>query len=201
MFKVGLTGGIGSGKSTVAAIFEVLGIPVYYADAAAKRMMQEDPGLKQRIIQAFGQEAYREGRLDRAWLSAHVFSDPENIKRINAIVHPATIRDAHDWMDRQNTPYVLKEAALVFESGSEKELDFVIGVSAPEEIRIRRAMQRDGVSRQQVLGRMQHQMEESGKMGRCDHVIVNDEKAMVIPQVLELHGRLLRLAKGRAGDD
>lgn len=197
MLRIGLTGGIGSGKSTVAAIFGVLGIPVYHADAAAKRMMQEDPELKRGITEAFGPQAYSNGMLDRAWLSAHVFSDPLNISRINALVHPATIRDALEWMKRQKSPYALKEAALVFESGSEKDLDYVIGVSAPEEIRIRRVMQRDGVTREKVLDRIRHQMDDDEKIRRCDFVILNDDRTMLIPQVLELHARFLEIAKAR----
>lgn len=198
MLRVGLTGGIGSGKSTVARVFETLGIPVYYADDAARRLMNEDPGLRAQIIRAFGEEAYTEGRLNRAWLGAQVFGDPEKVQRLNNLVHPATIADAARWLSSRDTPYAIKEAALIFESGSEKELDFVIGVSAPEETRVRRVMERDGIDEDSIRQRMRNQMNEEEKMKRCDFVILNDGSRMVIPQVLDLHHQLLGLAAARA---
>lgn len=195
MLRIGLTGGIGSGKSTVASIFEVLGIPVYNADNAAKRLMQEDEILKDGIIRLFGQEAYVNGILNRAWLSEQVFGDPEKTKAINALVHPATIRDAKNWMSMQHAPYAIKEAALVFESGSEKELELVIGVSAPEDLRIQRVMARDGITGDMVRQRMSKQMPEDEKINRCDHVIINDGHTPLISQVLALHHELLDMAK------
>ncbi len=187
MLKIGLTGGIGSGKSTVAAIFQVLGIPVYFADEAAKRLMSEDPSLKKNIENAFGQESYAEGKLDREYLSALVFKDEEKLKLLNSIVHPATIKDAEEWIAKQNAPYIIKEAALLFESGADKFLDHVIGVNSPKELRIERAMRRDNVNREDVLARMKKQMNEDEKMKLCDFIIVNDEQQLLIPQVLELH--------------
>ncbi len=185
--RVGITGGIGSGKSTVARIFEVLGIPVYYADAAARRLMNEDESLRQSIVQAFGAEAYTGHELNRSYIANVVFNNPEKMALLNALTHPATIRDAENWMQQQKAPYVLKEAALIFESGSAAGLDYVIGVFAPEALRIQRVMQRDGISREQVKQRMDRQIEESVKMKLCDFVIRNDEQEMLIPQVLKLH--------------
>ena len=122
MLKVGITGGIGSGKSIVARVFETLGVPVYNADDAAKRLMQEDPELKEKISLLLGDESYKDGQLNRSWISANIFGKPDKVKALNALVHPATIKDAHEWMSRQTTPYSLKEAALIFESGSERNL-------------------------------------------------------------------------------
>jgi dephospho-CoA kinase len=194
MLKVGLTGGIGSGKSTVAAVFEVLGIPVYYADKSAKRIMSEDLHVKNAIIECFGPEAYKDGRPDRSWLAAHVFKNAENTSRINAIVHPATIADAEAWMSAQSGPYALKEAALIFESGGDRYLDLVIGVTAPMEIRINRVVKRDGIERSAILQRMARQMEEEEKMSHCRFVIQNDEQSAIIPQVLSIHQALVSLS-------
>ena len=191
MLRIGITGGIGSGKSTVAHIFNVLGIPVYDADAAAKRLVAQNEDLKQKIINAFGKEAYTDGILNRKYLSSKVFTDPEKIKLLNSLVHPATIQDADEWMREQDSPYVVKEAALIFESGSHKHLDHVIGVSSPEELRIQRTMLRSNLSRGEVLSRMKQQMDEEKKMALCDFIIINDEEQMVIPQVLALHERLI----------
>lgn len=198
MLKIGVTGGIGSGKSTVCRIFEVLGIPVYYADAEAKRLMQEDAGLSAAIRDRFGAEAYgREGVLDRAYLARQVFGNPEKLKLLNSLVHPVTVADADRWAGRQSSPYVLKEAALMFESDAFHHVDRVIGVSAPSALRISRTMKRDGIERGEVLKRMAGQLDEEIKMRLCDYVILNDEIHPVIPQVLELHQRFLKGDFGR----
>lgn len=193
--KIGITGGIGSGKTTVAKIFEVLGIPVYYADDAARRIMNEDPVLKQDIVKNFGEQSYINGKLNREYLASIVFQDKKKLAILNALVHPATIRNSNQWMKCQTTPYAIREAALIFESGVQGQLDYVIGVSAPLELRIERAMQRDNLTRQQVLDRMDRQINENIKMRLCDFVIVNDGKKPVIPQVLKLHEKLLEKAK------
>lgn len=195
MIKVGLTGGIGSGKSTVARVFELLGVPVYYADTATKELYQKNPELMRSLKESFGEEIYREGILDRARLASIVFSDPSKLKLLNDLVHPLTIRDAEEWMKRQNAPYVIKEAALLFESGSVAGLDQVIGVQAPLALRIKRVMDRDGVSREEVLARMDKQLDEEIKMKLCDFVIRNNEQELVIPQVIELDKKLREKSK------
>ena len=192
--KIGITGGIGSGKTTVARIFEVLGIPVYYADDAAKRIMNEDETLKEEIIRNFGEQSYINGKLNREYLGSIVFKDKKKLAVLNALVHPATIRNSNAWMKCQTTHYAIREAALIFESGVQAQLDYVIGVSAPVELRIQRAMQRDNLTRAQVQERMDRQINETIKMRLCDFVIVNDEKKPVIPQVLKLHEKFLAIS-------
>lgn len=192
MLKIGITGGIGSGKSMVAKVFEHLGIPVYNADTAAKSLMENDPALRASITELFGPEAYINGTLNRFYISSLVFKDRSKLEALNALVHPATIKYGKDWMSLQTTPYAIKEAALIFESGTQNELDYVIGVYAPQTLRIHRVMQRDNVTREQVLQRMANQIEESVKMRLCDFVVVNDDQQLVLPQVLALHERLTK---------
>lgn len=192
MLRIGITGGIGSGKSTVARIFNVLGIPVYDADSAAKRLMAEDEILKSNIINAFGKDSFIDGKLNRKFLSEVVFNDENKINLLNSFVHPATIRDADEWMKKQNAPYLIKEAALIFESGSNKYLDLVIGVKSPLSLRIERTRKRNNIAEEQVKARMKFQMDEEEKMSLCDYIIVNDEKEMLIPQVLFLHQKFLK---------
>ena len=193
MLRIGLTGGIGSGKSTVAKIFELLGIPVYYADPVSKNLYNTDADLMASIRKHFGEELYQEGMINKSKLAALVFSDPRKLDLLNALVHPPTIRAAEEWMIKQTTPYAIKEAALIFESGSASGLDYVIGVQAPLALRVKRVMYRDQVSREDVYSRINRQMDENIKMKLCDFIIVNDEQQMLIPQVLELHERLLGL--------
>ena len=195
MLRIGITGGIGSGKTTVAKVFEVLGIPVYYADDAAKRLMNEDGELKEKIQLQFGNEVYKNGQLDRKHLAEIVFTSPEKLALLNALVHPVTLKDAEKWMQQQSTPYAIKEAALIFESGAQEHLDHVIGVTAPAPLRIQRTMQRDGITREEVMARMDKQMDETIKMKLCDFVLVNNEQEMLLPQILLLHEKLLVLAK------
>lgn len=187
MLRIGITGGIGSGKSTVARIFGVLNIPVYSADDASKRLMAEDGNLKKNIIKYFGESSYLDGTLNRKYLAAQVFNDPKKIALLNSLVHPATINDATQWMEKQKSVYLIKEAALIFESGSNKNLDYVVGVQSPKELRIERAMKRDNATHEEVEARMKLQINEDEKMKRCDFIIFNDEKQMLIPQVISLH--------------
>ena len=193
MLKIGITGGIGSGKSTVAKVFEVLGIPVYYADDAAKRLMNEDEELKQKIKNQFGESIYTNGRLNKKELANIVFNAPEKLELLNSLVHPATLKDAETWMQKNRTPYCIKEAALIFESGAQQQLDYVIGVTAPAPLRILRTMQRDGITREEVTARMDKQLDETIKIKLCDFVITNDEQEMLLPQILDLHKKLLSL--------
>ncbi len=197
MLKIGLTGGIGSGKSTVAGVFQVLGIPVFDADANAKQLMESDPQLRKEVIALFGASAYDNDRLNRRFIADIVFQDPFQLEKLNAIVHPATIRAAEEWSVRQQAPYTIKEAALFFEAGSAEGMDYVIGVYAPQHVRINRVMKRDQVSREDVLSRMSRQIQEEIKMRLCDYVVLNDDQHLVIPQVLQLHERFLQEVKER----
>ncbi len=198
MLKIGLTGGIGSGKTTVANIFKVLGIPVFDADTEAKRVMETDPGLQKAIIERFGAAVYAEGRLDRKYLSAIVFNDPLQLEILNALVHPFAIAAAEIWACEQQSPYVIKEAALFFETGSAIGFDYMVGVFSPQHTRIRRVMDRDQLTREEVQARMGRQIQEEIKMRLCDFVITNDDQQLLIPQVLKLHEQFLKDGKENA---
>ncbi len=194
MLRIGLTGGIGSGKTTVAKLFETLGIPVYYADDAAKKLMNTHEKLKAALIEHFGARSYSQGELDRKYLAAIVFNDNEKLELLNSLTHPVTIQDAEEWMSRQTTPYIIKEAALLFESGAAERLDYVIGVYAPQHIRVKRVMERDGLAVEEIMKRISHQIDEEMKMKLCDFVISNNDQELLIPQVLGLHQKLTRMA-------
>lgn len=192
MLKIGITGGIGAGKSTVASIFKVLGIPVFDADATAKNILNTDPVLREQIIATFGSETYKQGLLDKKYLATLVFNNPDQLAKLNALVHPATIAAAEQWASHfTSRHYIIKEAALLFEAGTNEGLDYIIGVTAPVELRIARVMARDQVTREEVLGRMQHQLDDTEKMKRCNFVIDNNEQSLVIPQVLALHQKFI----------
>jgi len=183
---IGLTGGIGSGKSVVAKVFATLGIPVFNADEEAKRIMQTSTEIKTKLIEQFGTDIYNAHGLDKEKLASIVFNDSFQLQLLNAIVHPVTIQAAKDWAAKQTSPYVIKEAALIFESGAADGLLKVIGVTAPLSIRIHRVMQRDGITKEQVDARMRNQISDTIKMRLCDYVIENNNQQMVIPQVLEI---------------
>ena len=170
-----------------------MGVPVYYADEAAKRLMNENKEIKEAIIHHFGKESYINDKLNRSYIASIVFNDKEKLELLNFITHPATIKDANEWMERQTSPYIIKEAALLFESGSSEFLDQIIGVYTPATLRIMRIMQRDGISKDEVMKRMNRQIEEEIKMKLCDFVITNDEQQLVIPQVIELHEKFLEM--------
>jgi len=194
MLKIGITGSIGAGKSTVAGIFKVLGVPVFDADATANNILNTDSVLREQIAATFGSETYKNGLLDKKYLATLVFNNPNQLAKLNALVHPATIEAANIWAkhwEEQGCPYILKEAALLFEAGTNVGLDFIIGVTAPVEMRIARVMERDHVTREEVLKRMQHQLDDTEKMKRCNFVIDNNEASLVIPEVLALHARFI----------
>lgn len=194
MLKVGLTGGIGSGKSTVAKVFGVLGIPLYSSDLASRRLMHEDPELIRGIKEAFGEQAYTDGQLNRAYLASIVFKDKTQLARLNALVHPATIRDGEAWISRQTGPYAIRESSLIFEAGMQPQFDVIIGVSAPSALRIKRVMDRDHIDAETVKERMRNQIDAFVKMRLCNYEITNDDQHAIIPQVLQLHQVLLGLA-------
>lgn len=195
MLRIGLTGGIGSGKTTVARIFLSLGIPTFNADESAKRLMSENEELRKAIIEKFGIDSYIGKDLNRAHLAKLAFADPEKLQWLNVLVHPLTIADAKKWMDAQQSPYVIKEAALLFESGAATGLDFVIGVTAPETLRINRIIQRDKTDLAQAKKRIESQLEESLKVKLCDFVINNDETSPLLPQVLKIDEELRKRAR------
>lgn len=196
MLKVGITGGIGSGKSSACKIFEVLGVPIYYADDRAKSLMTTDDELVAGIKARFGEAAYQNGELVRPYLAEKVFNDKEALEALNSLVHPAVARDAERWQkDHQNAPYTLKEAALLFEAGSYKQLDQIIVVTAPKEIRIQRVIKRDGVTAEQVEARMNNQWPEEKKVALADHILNNDGQHELIDQVMQLHQVLLKAAQ------
>lgn len=190
---VGITGGIGSGKSTVAKIFAILGIPIYSADDRAKWLMENDERLKIQIKDAFGDKSYlSDGSLDRNFLAKTVFSDPEKVKTINALVHPAVGQDFSDWASIKASPYVLKEAALIFETGSNLSLDYVINVSSPLKVRIARTLMRDPFrSEEQVNQIINQQLPDERKNELADFVIKNSDNKLLIPQVLKIHQHLI----------
>lgn len=194
MMQVGITGGIGSGKTTVCQLFAALGIPIYDADAAAKRLMTEDEALRKQLIGLFGEAVYVGSELNRPWIAEQVFKNKNLLNQLNALVHPSVARDTMAWTDQQNAPYVLKEAALLIESGSYKVLDKLIVVSAPEELRITRVMARNQITRDEVLSRIQNQLPEAEKLQMADYIIINDGEHALLPQVLNIHQKLLKLA-------
>lgn len=190
--KIGITGGIGSGKTFICTLFEALGIPVYNADEEAKKLMNTDARIKQKLIEQFGEATYKDGFLDRAFLASMIFSDKKKLELVNSIVHPIVIQEAKDWANRQTTRYSLKEAALLFESGSYKELDYTILVTAPMDVRIQRVIARDAVTEQQVRERINKQLSDEEKLPLADFVIVNDGITPLLPQVWKLHQKFLK---------
>ncbi len=190
--RVGITGGIGSGKTTVCRIFEVLEIPVYYADERAKWLMTHDPAVVAQLKALFGPDAYDAGgNLQRAYIAQIVFNDPDKLSQLNTIVHPAVGEDAKKWMQaQQNVPYTLREAALIFETGIDRQLDYVIVVTAPEALRVQRVVERDRTAPEAVKARIAQQMPEAEKVRRADFVIINDGQQSLIRQVLAVHREL-----------
>lgn len=199
MLKVGITGGIGTGKTTACRLFEGLGVPVYYADDRAKQLMHDDDTLKSQLITAFGKNVYtKEGVLDRAYLAGLVFKDSAQLKRLNAIVHPAVYVDSAAWQTKQahqGMVYTLKEAALLYETGSYAELDKIIVVTAPEAMRIQRVMQRDQTTEEVVRARMAKQLPQEEKEQRADYLLTNITLEELSKQVHQLHQELLTLAQ------
>ncbi len=189
MLKIGITGGIGSGKTTVAKVFEQLGVPIYYADFWAKEIMNTEPLVKERLKELFGKDIYdSEGKANRKEIAEQVFKDKTKLNELNSVIHPAVWLHGENWLKQHaDKPYILKEAAILFESGGNKGLDKVIMISAPKDLRIERVMKRDNVTREEVEARMANQWDDEKKIALSDLVIVNDDRNLVIPQVLEIH--------------
>lgn len=190
MTRVGLTGGIGSGKSTVARVLALFGVPVYCADERGRYLSDHDPELAAAITRLLGPRAYAGGRLDRAWVAGRVFGDRELLGRLEAIVHPAVRRDFQAWAARREAPYTVLESAILFESGFDAEVDRVVVVVAPEALRVARTLRRDGASEAEVRRRVEAQMSDAERTGRADHILYADEKQLLIPQILRLDEQL-----------
>lgn len=201
MLKVGVTGGIGAGKSMVCKIFEILGTPVYYADEAAKKLMQQNEKLIAELKIHFSDAIYEGDTLNRKYLSGLVFNNPSKRELLNKIVHPYVIQDGIDWMKNQQSRYAIKEAALIFESGSQASLDHIIGVFAPNALKIHRTIKRDQSTREEIIQKIASQIDDGIKMKLCDDVIINDEQHMLVHQVLAIHEKLCRLAVEKNKDE
>lgn len=195
MLKIGITGGIGSGKTTVCKVFELFGVPVFYADDVAKSVMYTDPVLKSGISKAFGEKSYTtEGELDRKYLSSIVFNDRNALDKLNSMVHPAVFRAFDSWVsDQIAAPYIIKEAALLYESDAYKKCDQSILVISPIETRINRVQIRDGISAEDIQLRMDRQFSDDQKMKFADHILNNNEKQLLIPQIIQLHQQFMMI--------
>ena len=188
---IGLTGGIGSGKTTVARIFNMLNVPVYNSDDAGRKITDKNPLVKSAIKNQFGDDMFDENEnLNREKLSAIVFNDSTALAKLNAIIHPAVANDFKTWCANQSSPYVIKETAILFEHGLDKHLDGVIVVEAPDELRIKRVMRRNGITEEAVRNRIQQQLPQNELISRADWVIHNNEEELLIPQVLDIYSRI-----------
>jgi len=197
MLKIGITGGIGSGKTTICKIFEVLEVPVFYADTVARQIMVEDVVLMEGVKNTFGTESYFDnGTLNNKHIAAMVFNNATELKKLNALVHPAVFRAFDSWIEQipLHIPYVLKEAALLFESGSYKMCDQNILVIAPEVLKLKRVTERDGITDDQVRARMDKQFTDEQKRSMADYIVYNNEQHSLIAQVIELHRAFLKTA-------
>lgn len=191
MYKVGITGGIGSGKSTATRMLEGMGVAVYLSDTRAKELMSSHEGLRQQIIACFGAEAYAGGVLNRAYLAERVFSNESELAKLNQLVHPVVMADFDAWAENQESQYVVIESAILFEAGLDSRVDCVISVLAPTELRIERTMQRDGVSREEVERRIANQISDEERSSRSKYVIVNISLEELEEDVEQLHRRLV----------
>lgn len=192
MKRIGITGGIGSGKSIICKVFELLGVPVFYADEEAKKLYYHND-VKATLVEKYGNEIYTiDGKLNREKLAQIIFSNPEELKFINSLIHPLVAEVYKQWCEKfKHLPYTLKEAAILFESDAYKEMDKVITVSAPKEIRINRILKRDNLTRAQIEERINNQWTEEERLARADFVIYNNDEQLVLPQIVELHQKLM----------
>ncbi len=197
MYKIGITGGIGSGKSTVCRRFAARGVAVYDTDAAAKRLMQESGALREAIVARFGVESYTERGVNRPYLAGRVFTDKEELAALDRLVHPAVIADFERWAEEQEGAYVVLESAILYEAGLDRHLDCVVAILAPERLRVERAMQRDGASEEQIRSRMAAQMSDDELRDRADVAVVNLFEEELDATVAELDHRF----KQRANDE
>jgi dephospho-CoA kinase len=184
---IGLTGGIGSGKSTVLELFKILGVKTYSADESAKKLVNTDPYLINLIKSSFGENIYDKGQLNSKKLSDIVFEDKEKLKLLNSIIHPAVAKDFKLFLNSNNEDYIVKEAAIIFETKSENNYDKIILIQSPLEIRIERVINRDNISREEVMKRINNQLDENLIIDKCDYVITNENMEDLEDKVLSIH--------------
>ncbi len=194
MIKVGLTGGIGSGKTTVAKVFEAFGIPIYYADKEAKLLMLHNSALRTAIQAKFGEKTYNSNGLDRRYLAKIVFQDDEALKSLNALVHPIVRRDFNEWVQLQKTPYVIQESAILFETGFYEDFDVIISVLCPMRERIERLLQRDNSTVEQIKARMNAQVTDKIRVEKSDYVLQNGQDDLLLSEIIKLDS-ILRTKK------
>ena len=192
MIKVGVTGGIGSGKTLVCEIFGHLGIPVFNADIEAKNIYSIDQDVIDQLKQLFGQDIYHKGKLKKDVLANIIFNDSKALDKVNSIIHPKVREYFLDWAEKQTSKYVIEEAAILFESNAYLDLDYLINVHARQDSRIERVMERDNISKEQVLNRMKNQLCDEKRMKLADFTIYNDDERMLLPQVLAIHQKILK---------
>jgi len=192
MKVIGLTGGIGSGKSTVSRLFDMMGIPVYIADTESKRLTESSPLIREKLTERFGTDLYAEGKLNKVLLASFIFENEANRNYVNSVIHPVVRMDFDRWKAQQvNSSVVVIEAAILFETGLAETLDVTVAVAAPEELRIRRVEHREGWSRESIVARIRSQLPEEEKIRRSDYVIYNDDKQAIMLQVEKILTKIL----------
>lgn len=196
MLRVGITGGIGSGKTSVCRVFEILGVPIFYADIVAKNITNDDYSVREQLNAVAGCDLFAGGVFDRSLLAKIIYADTDKLKQVNAIVHPIVFNRFIKWAEQQSNSYVIAESAILFESGFDKYVDKVITITAPTTERINRVMKRDDFSREKVESIIANQFEDNIKVEKSDFVIANGEKDMVIPKILEIDKKLILLENG-----
>jgi dephospho-CoA kinase len=192
--RLGITGGIGSGKTTVCRIFRVLGVPIFSADTVAKQLMNSDPAIRKAVNAIAEKDLYISGELNRKELARLIFNRPELLRKVNAIVHPAVLRIFDEWAGKSDVPYVIMEAAILYEAKADVLVDRIVAISAPVEERIARVMGRNDLSREEVIGRINNQLEDDEREDQSYYVINNADNEMIIPEILKIHNDMLRLA-------
>ena len=191
MKKIGITGGIGSGKTYISNIFKSLGIPLFNSDIEAKILMNSSKKLISQIKKEFGEDIYTNGNFNKEKLSSIVFSNSDKLQKLNSLVHPIVKEEFNNWCKKQTSPYVIKEAAILFESKSHLGLEAVICVSAPLELRIKRLFKRDNSSEMEIKKRIENQISQEEKEKLSDYIIVNDERNLLLPQIIKIHEKLI----------
>ena len=192
MVIVGLTGGIGSGKTTILKCFESFGIPVYIADEEAKALMNRSKVIRRKLIQLFGEGAYKDDELNKPFIAAKIFSDKTLLLKMNAIVHPKVSSHFKRWLKKQDAPYVIKEAAIIFENKLEHQYDYIITVVADEDLRIKRVMKRDGRSKEKIKAIMDNQLSDTEKIKKSDYIITNNDLDTAKKEASEIHHQILK---------